>query len=753
MPGKDAALRENIYLHLNKTIFYPGESLWFAAYVQDQFSKSVSLSTKNLHVALSDSQGKVVSKKIFSVENGVAQGDFELDTTFTASAYNLTAWTNYMRNFENLKPFQQRIKLLRESFDQGIEGHLESTKIIAYPEGGSLIADTYNQVAIRLMNAQGRGIPQNRMYLINSSGTLLRSDIATDECGFGRIGLIIDKDEEYILRLAGPDGLNVDQVLPSAEIGELGVQVDNKFDKAVLVRLTGSEQLIAQKNGQQYTIGIFQDDDLLLENIIIGKGELSIAIDRNAMPYGVNTVVLLNEDLEPIAHRLFFNKRESSSRILPSLRTIHSMEGDSLRLKIELPKDVNREAILSVSALPLGTYAYNPSNDITTSFVINPYLKNSPEFGLGYFGKDWNRQEWFQLDTRLVMEGNGSYTWDSRALNEEKNQYVLENGFLVTGSIAKTYSNEAKKVYLKTNQIGQHILEDLKKDKTFSVKMNLMAGDSLGVLALGSDGKPIKSKLVINMEEKSVAIPAPYVKQRNSRQQESREIITNPIFFTSKDGNVIKLDEAVIKAKIKNRKKVDLGPFMVANFIDDRDVKLTPTIRSYIMRYGIVPVYTPNGDLLLRKRFAPGHPRPFFSIFLDGMSVMANEVMPIPMATVRVITVQQDLNSGLFIEIELRKGDYIAPEERARYVRFLIKEGYSRSRPYTEPGYIDYDSDYFKYYGVLDWEANIFVSSIEPTVLKIPTHGQDAMLLFIEGICADGSLISFKKEIQINENR
>lgn len=201
-------------------------------------------------MALSDSEGKTVAKKTIYVENGIGIGDFELDTTFTDTYYGLTAWTNYMRNFTDLKPFRQQITLLRENQGQFNGTAVATAKIEIYPEGASLIGGVYNQVAFRLTDATGRGISQDYMYLTNSSGTMITSSIATDDEGFGRIGLLIDPQEKYMLRFTAEGEFNTRREFPLPTIMELGVQVDNGMGDLIMVRLIGTERLIAEKNGE-----------------------------------------------------------------------------------------------------------------------------------------------------------------------------------------------------------------------------------------------------------------------------------------------------------------------------------------------------------------------------------------------------------------------------------------------------------------------------------------------------------------------
>lgn len=251
-------LRENIHLHLNKTTFFQGESIWFTAYVQDQNAKTISKTTKNLHVALSDRDGTVISKKTIYVENGIGIGDFELDTTFTDTHYILTAWTNYMRNFKDLKPFGQPITIVRETVREEVVVKERPFELVVWPEGGRLIAGAYNQLAFRLRDENGTGISQDVMQLRDKSGAVVRSAIATDADGYGRIGFMVDANGEYSLKFPQNGKENVTGALPLPFSGDIGIQVDNSLEDKLVIKLLGSKELMAAKSNEHYILAIFR---------------------------------------------------------------------------------------------------------------------------------------------------------------------------------------------------------------------------------------------------------------------------------------------------------------------------------------------------------------------------------------------------------------------------------------------------------------------------------------------------------------
>tara|TARA_R110000868_G_scaffold411357_1_gene703314 strand:+ start:270 stop:1010 length:741 start_codon:yes stop_codon:yes gene_type:complete len=196
-------LLENIHLHLNKTSFASGEHVWFTAYVQNQKLQLPSLNTVSLHVGIYDDLGEEKSRKLLRVENGIAYGDFVIDKTFNKGSYHIIAWTNYLRNFEKLEPFQQQIEILGNATDNEIKdtGKIE---LNVYPEGGALISGAFNYIGLHLKN--NFNDHKSIIKLLDDNGEVLVSHISISDEGFGKIGFFIKENQNYFFKIQNSYG-------------------------------------------------------------------------------------------------------------------------------------------------------------------------------------------------------------------------------------------------------------------------------------------------------------------------------------------------------------------------------------------------------------------------------------------------------------------------------------------------------------------------------------------------------------------
>ena len=104
--------REVPYVHLNKTSFFKGEEVWFKAYVLNLNTQKLHQNTSNLYCTLYDENGVYKDQKLLYVKDGVASGNFKIDSTYTSEKYYIKASTNFMRNFEEDESFLQELTIV-----------------------------------------------------------------------------------------------------------------------------------------------------------------------------------------------------------------------------------------------------------------------------------------------------------------------------------------------------------------------------------------------------------------------------------------------------------------------------------------------------------------------------------------------------------------------------------------------------------------------------------------------------------------
>ncbi|WP_407481676.1 hypothetical protein [Elizabethkingia meningoseptica] len=159
--------QEKVYLLFDKEKYISGENMWFKSFVFDGYNRSAISSS--LFVELYDSGKNIISKKVFPVVNGEANGSLSLSDKLKEDVYFVRAYTTWMANFSEEFQLVQPIPVYNPSSPQKlvVNTHTKWTAK-AYPEGGTFIENIPTKVAVRL---QSDGAPPSAWngYVIDTA--------------------------------------------------------------------------------------------------------------------------------------------------------------------------------------------------------------------------------------------------------------------------------------------------------------------------------------------------------------------------------------------------------------------------------------------------------------------------------------------------------------------------------------------------------------------------------------------------------
>jgi hypothetical protein len=100
---------EKVYLHFDKPYYAVDDTIWFKAYVTDNFHQPSQLS-KVMYVELMNSRDSLVQLLKLPVRAGVASGSFPLpEAAYRQDNYHIRAYTKWMSNFDNAYFFKKTV--------------------------------------------------------------------------------------------------------------------------------------------------------------------------------------------------------------------------------------------------------------------------------------------------------------------------------------------------------------------------------------------------------------------------------------------------------------------------------------------------------------------------------------------------------------------------------------------------------------------------------------------------------------------
>ncbi len=129
---------ESIYAHTDRPMYFPGETIWFKAYVVNE-SKTISPISEMMYVDLISPKGSVVKTMRLGVLNGYSYGNIEIKKDWVGGQYTLKMYTNWMRNFGESHFFTKNLtvqKVVQPNLLMTLKYEKE-----AYGPGGNVVAN------------------------------------------------------------------------------------------------------------------------------------------------------------------------------------------------------------------------------------------------------------------------------------------------------------------------------------------------------------------------------------------------------------------------------------------------------------------------------------------------------------------------------------------------------------------------------------------------------------------------------------
>lgn len=249
----DKIPQEKVYVHMDNTSYFLGDTIWFAAYTRQTNNDHPSTMSGVLYVELLNQDGYLVERKLVRMRNGRGHGNFVIPTDQWGGFYELRAYTrwqlnwgryqhrhadiakewflnqtlmqNFYRDYDKLysrtfpvydKPEEEgefienmTTRPMRRYFKK--DPHKRKMMLSFFPEGGQLVEGLPCRVAFEARWDDGEEI--------TPSDSVESTDLArmVQNRGRGVVELTPQKGMERTLTFTAKDGQKVEAKLPKAE--------------------------------------------------------------------------------------------------------------------------------------------------------------------------------------------------------------------------------------------------------------------------------------------------------------------------------------------------------------------------------------------------------------------------------------------------------------------------------------------------------------------------------------------------------
>ena len=332
--------------------------------------------------------------------------------------------------------------------------------------------------------------------------------------------------------------------------------------------------------------------------------------------------------------------------------------------------------------MPLKTKAYNPVNNIASSFLLTPYISGAIENANYYFTSE-NKNRLADLDLLLLTQGWSKYNWDDIFKNPPSDDYKFENGIDITLKISQKVATDNIFV-INSDENNFHGALPFTKENIYTIDNSFFIKNSTINFAMKKNKSFYKIGPSLTFSSHSLS--------DNINFDHRKPISRQSDLFVSLDNTTFSIEE---KNSIKNESKTSC---LTSNYTTSR--------WSTYPRKNRIPVIEYNQE------------------------------------TGRNYIEQNGLYTfeGISFPAEVYFSDKIVKE----FYEYKLPIGFMRKREYYTPKYASFKDQTYLDYGAVFWKSNIEIDANSTVEFNIPNNNQNNILVQIEGIDNQGNYLSEK---------
>lgn len=570
------------------------------------------------------------------------------------------------------------------------------------PEGGTLVEELPQKIAIKAVNGSGTGENISGKIVDESGAEVVK--IETTYLGMGNFTLNSQPGKTYTAKINFKDGSVKDFKLPLAQKSGYAISINNLDTGKVVVKLMASKSLT---NGDELRIVAQQAGNVYyVSKAKVDKQVLLATIPKSKLPSGIVQFTLFSSTNQPLAERLIFNKNKidvidinlNSSGQSASKKGLSSFAFDA--------SSNQKPTIGSFSVSVTNASKVTPDEDNESNIYANLWLTSDlagyVEKPNHYFLNDDSKTA-RELDNLLLTQGWRRFLWKNvisgagPALTFKAEQSTSISGTVTKGG--KPVPNG--KVMLMSTKGGFFVIDTVTNaDGKFNFD-NLMFSDSTKFLVQART-KADRKFVEINID----AVPNQIVtKNKNSADIDVN--VNNSLMKYIKESDnyfnemtrlgllerTIKLDEVVVTEKrnvAKNSSNLN-GAGNADYILTEKD--LSNCVQLSQCLNGRIPFVMFRGGIPYSTR-SPNTP---MTVIVDGMQVEPEFLDNLNATDIETIEVLRTIGNtaiyggrgegGVLVITTKRGGGTTSYNNYAPGVVVVNQKGFSVSRDFYAPKY------------------------------------------------------------------
>ena len=455
--------QEKVFVHMDNTCYFLGDTIWYAAYTRRTDRGLPSGVSGVLYVELWNQEGYLVERQMLEMHQGRGHGCFALADTLYGGFYELRAYTRWQLNWgiteKEHTPYAEQwfySKAMAEEFYRDYEklysrvfpvydkperageyfhdmtsrplrryfksaAEEPQPQLSLFPEGGALVAGVQCRLAFEAATEAGEAL-EGRVALSDAQGQVV-AEAATGARGRGLLTLTPTAGASYKATFTAADGRSTSQTTERVAPDGVALTVSREGDKYFFdVRPQGTAA------SKELGLTVMCEGVVVQSEAIAPTSEPArlqfapnaLAEGQTALSAGVHQVTVFDADGRVWADRLFFVM--SAAALTPTLE-VSGLKADyepfeHVTLDIAAAGGASASAPstpISLSVRDVGTSDYTfDTTDILTEMLLASELRGYIPDPAYFFEAD-DEEHRTALDLLMLTQGWRRFGWHEMA--------------------------------------------------------------------------------------------------------------------------------------------------------------------------------------------------------------------------------------------------------------------------------------------------------------------------------------------------
>lgn len=409
--------QEKIYVHLDRTLYVTGETLWFKIYYTDATLHHPTDLSKVAYLEVLDAENTPLAQtKIELYKNG-GSGSLFIPATINSGNYTVRAYTAWMKNFDPELYFHTTISIINPFRTPGLQKTAATKPPDAqfFPEGGNLVNALKSKVAFRVTDSAGKGIDFEGTLLDQHNETV--ASFKPQQFGIGHFSFTPAAGNRYHAVIKDQTGKTHNYPLPAAHDNGYTLEVDHN---TIRIQTTGTDAT---------HVFLFIHTRHMIqrcEALALKNGITETTLDKNRLPEGITHITVFDASLKPVCERLVFKK--PASKLSVAAKTDQAEYDTRRRVNITVAAQGSSTAAhLSLAVYKTDSFPALPaSHDIASYLWLSSDLKGQIE-SPQYYLNTTDSTAAIAADNLMLTHGWRRFTWKDALHSKPVIKFIPEH--------------------------------------------------------------------------------------------------------------------------------------------------------------------------------------------------------------------------------------------------------------------------------------------------------------------------------------